>query len=56
MVKLVSLAASRSFIVGSNSSGMVGRGECNIGRKRCAGSGARARRIRGVTRMGLGLI
>ena len=35
---------------------MVGRGECNICRRRCAGSGARANRMRGVTRMGRILI
>ena len=30
LTKLASLAASRSSIFGSKSSGMVGRGECNI--------------------------
>ena len=35
---------------------MVGRRECKIWRRRCAGSDETAERRRGVTRMGRGLI
>ena len=35
---------------------MVGRGEFGIWSRRCAGSGARVNRMRGVMRMGQGLI
>ena len=56
LTALTSPAASRSYIVGSKRSGLVGKGECEIWRRRCAGSGARAKRTRGVTRMVRGLI
>ena len=49
---LTAPAASRIYIVGLKRSGMVGRRECEIWRRRCAGSDETAERRRGVTRMG----
>ena len=51
LMALAAPDASRSYIFGSKSSGMVGGGECNIWRKRCAGSGERLKRTRGITSM-----
>ena len=53
---LAALDASRRYDVGSKRSGVVGRGEFDIWRSWHAGSGARAKRKMGVTRMGQGLI
>ena len=43
-------------MVGSKSSGIVDRVECKICRRRCAGSGAREKMMRGVASMCRGLI
>ena len=56
LMALVDPAASRSYIVGSKRSGVVGRVKGKIWRRRCTCSGVRGRRNRGVIRMGLGLI
>ena len=51
---LLDPAASRSCIVDSKRSGVVGRVKGKILRRRCTCSGVRGKRNRGVIRMGLG--
>ena len=49
-------AASRRYIVGLKRSGIVEREDLNIWRRRCTGSGTRAKGVRDVSRMGRGFI
>ena len=56
LTKLEAPDSSRSYIFSSEMSGLVGRIECKIWKRRYVGSGARSNRAGGVMSMGRGLI